>query len=289
MSIRKTIQERLRIPALFVAALSVVALAGCGSEAPLGAKITVTPNGSPIITNPSITASMTKTQQYRVDVADAAGLPMNDIYVDFMGQFTNGQSINFNGDIGSVPISAVPGVRPSVTLSSNQRTGPSGYAFIAVTAPYYATGVPLSFPLNQTALASATGGALPDGTYFYQITSLDIAGESTPGGPISATVTNVTPTTVAGSIALSWAAVPGATSYNVYGRSTFVPWSGAIGYLVTIICPCPDPVTYTDLGNFFPQAGPPPGANTTGLSVNSIIGTARATAGSSLTTFSINF
>ena len=282
MSMIKTIQERLRIPARLLAAFSLIALAGCGTEAPGLSTVTVTAFGTPIIhdpvTVPTITSPTTKTQNYRVSVADSTGLPLNDIDVNFLGQFTNGQSINFGGAVVSAP--------NSITVT--RKTDDFGFLYFAVTAPYYAVGVQLSFPLNQTAIPSATGGNLADDTYFYQITSLDFAGETTAGGPISATVTNVTPTTLTGSVALSWAAVPGATSYNVYGSST-TNFPGAPGYLVTILCPCPDPVTYTDTGQYFPQGPPPPAINTTGLGLNSVIGTAQATSGAALSTFSINF
>jgi hypothetical protein len=285
MGMINTIQERLRIPALLLAAFSLIAFAGCGTEAPGKSTITVAAFGDPIIigpiTNPSVTSTTTKTQNYRVSVADSTGLPLNDIDVNFLGQFTNGQSINFGGAIVSAP--------NSITVT--RQTGDFGFLYFAITAPYYAVGVQLSFPMNQIPTPSATGGNLVEDTYFYQITSLDFAGETTAGGAISALVTSGTSTpTINGSVALSWKAVPGATSYNVYGGSALLfPGPPAIGYLVTIICPCPDPVTYTDIGQYFPQGPPPPAINTTGLGLNSVIGTAQATSGSALETFSIDF
>jgi hypothetical protein len=283
MAINKTTIFRLAL--LLFMAVTAIQLTGCGPDAaPSGSTITVEKIGSPIIigpilTNPTGTATTTKTQNYRVSVADPTGLPMNDIDVNFLGQFSNGQYINFGGAIGTA----------TITLATSQKTGDFGFLDFAITSPYYSIGNVLSFPSNQTAAPLPTDGNLPDGTYVYQITSLDFAGESTAGGVISATVTNVTPTTATGSVTLTWKAVPGATKYNVYGNIS----PGAPGYLVTIDCsststPCPDPVTYTDIGQYSPGATPP-AANTTGVGLNSIVGTAQATSGAAIATFDISF
>jgi len=278
-----------RLVLLLFMAVATIQLTACGPDvAPSGSTITAVAIGAPVILNPvtvpTVTATTTKTQYYRITLTDNEGLPMNDLDVNLLGQFTDGQSIHFGsatligGAIGTAP----------VTLTITQKTGDFGFLDFAITAPYYSVGNVLSFPLNQTATPSATGGNLANDTYFYQITSLDYAGETTAGGPIAAIVTNVSTTAATGSVALSWSPVPGATSYNVYGRSTTL-FPGASGYLVTILCPCPDPVTYTDQGIYFPQGAAPPAGNTTGLGLNSVIGTAQATSGSALETFSINF
>lgn len=271
---------------LLFMAVAAIQLTGCGpDEAPTGSTITVEKIGIPIIegpilTNPTPTATTTKTQIYRVSVADSTGLPMNDIDVNFLGQFSSGQNINFGGSIGTA----------TVTLSTSQKTDDFGFLDFKITTPYYSIGNILSFPSNQTATPSATGGNLANGTYSYQITSLDFAGETPAGGSITAIVTNATPTTATGSVLLTWKAVPGATSYNVYGNI----FPGAPGYLVTIDCsstatPCPDPVTFTDLGQYYPAGAAPPAANTTGVGLNSIVGTAQATSGSALKSFDISF
>jgi hypothetical protein len=287
MSINKKTMFRLAL--LLFMAVAMVQLTACGSDsAPTGSKITVETIGSPIIigpilTNPTATATTTKTQTYRVSVTDPEGLPMNDIDVNFLGQFSNGQNINFGGAIGTA----------TVTLSTSQKTGDFGFLDFKITSPYYSIGVPLSSPFNQTATPSATGGTLADDTYFFTVTALDYAGETIPSLPISAPVTNATTTTATGSVKLSWAAVPGATSYKVYGRSASL-FPGAIGSLVIIDCsltatPCPNPVTYTETGQDFPQGAAPPGSNTTGVGLNSIVGTAQATSGAAIATFGISF
>ena len=282
MGMINTLQERLRIPALLLAAFSLIALAGCGTEAPGLSTITVTPFGAPIILNPvtvpTPTSPTTKTQNYRVSVADSAGLPLNGIDVNFLGQFTNGQSINFGGAIVSAP--------NSITVT--RQTDDFGFLYFAITAPYYAIN-PIHVPYNQTAVGSATGGTLGDGTYFYTVTALDIiGGETEATAPVSAVVTNSTPTATDGSVSVSWAAVPGASSYMVYGRI-----AGSEGALINILNPSGDPLTWIDTGSNTPTTAPCFGTaaacNTTGLSLNSVIGTGQATSGAAFSTFSINF
>jgi hypothetical protein len=263
---------------LFVA-VATIQLTGCGPDAaPSGSKITVTPFGDPVVLNPvtipTVTAPTTKMQSYRVSVADPAGLPMNDIDVNFLGQFTNGQSINFGG---SAPVTA------PVTVSITRKTDRFGFLLFDVTVPYYAV-TPIHVPYNQTAVGSATGGTMADGTYFYTVTALDFAGETDASLPVSAVVTNITPTTQTGSVAVSWQAVPGATSYRVYRGTTAL----TLRSLVQILNPSGDPLTFTDVGNTT-GATAPPTANTTGLSLNSIIGTVQATSGDALATFDISF
>jgi hypothetical protein len=262
------IKKLSRMSVLLLIAFSVMVLSGCGKSGtpPPGATLTIEKIGDPIVSNLTITASATKTQNYRVSVADDAGLPLSGVSVDSIGQFTNGVNINFGGSIGSAP----------KTLASTMKTGDSGFAPFAISVPYFAQGVQLQAPLNQTAIGSATGGQLSGGTYSYTVTALDFAGETDAVTPYSAIVSAPTTSTV-GSVALSWKAVAGATSYNVYGRI-----SGSEGLMVSILCPCPDPVTFVDTGSLTPTGTPPPVTNTTGISLNSVKGTFFATAGSAI-------
>lgn len=66
-------------------------------------------------------------------------------------------------------------------------------------------------PTGLTATASATGGSLATGTYFYVVTALNATGETLPSAEVSVPVTGPT-----GSVALASSAVPGATGYRVY-------------------------------------------------------------------------
>ena len=75
-----------------------------------------------------------------------------------------------------------------------------------------------------------TDTALADGTYFYEVSAVDDAGESTSKASVSATVNNEPPTaptnltaTVNGSnVNLNWNEVSDATSYNVYRDSSLI-------------------------------------------------------------------
>lgn len=69
----------------------------------------------------------------------------------------------------------------------------------------------LPAPGTVTATPSTTGGSLAAGTYYYKVTALNAQGQTTGSPEVSATTTTAT-----SSVALSWTAVPGATSYNVY-------------------------------------------------------------------------
>lgn len=66
-------------------------------------------------------------------------------------------------------------------------------------------------PTGLTATPSASGGTLAAGTYYYKVTALNAQGET-----IGSTEANATTTGSTGSVALSWTAVSGATSYKVY-------------------------------------------------------------------------
>jgi len=264
-------------------AVATIQLTACGPDvAPSGSKITVVALGAPItdgpITNPTVTTTTTKTQTYRISVTDNTGLPMNDIDVNLLGNFTNGQSIDFGGATGTAPI----------TLSTTQKTKQFGFLDFKIKVPYFAVSQ-IHVPYNQTAVGSTTGGTLVDGTYDYTVTALDFAGETEATAPISAIVSGTSTTTPAGSVTVSWAAVPGATSYTVYGRI----FPGSFGALITILNPSGDPLTWVDTGSNPPTTAPcfgtPAACNTTGLSLNSVVGTAQATSGSALETFSINF
>ena len=77
-------------------------------------------------------------------------------------------------------------------------------------------------PPTVTASATPTGGTLASGTAIYRVTAIGASGESLPT-TVSAAVTGPV-----GSVTLSWAAVPGARGYNIYGRT-----AGA-GFLVVV-------------------------------------------------------
>ena len=276
MAINKKTMFRLVL--LLFMAVATIQLTACGPDvAPGKSTIKVEALGLVIngpITNPTVTTTTTKTQTYRITLADEAGLPLNDLNVNILGSFTSGQSIQF-GDPSAI-------VSAPNSIAVTRKTGDFGFIDFAITTPYFALN-PIHVPFNQKAVGSAAGGTLLDGTYSYTVTALDIIGETEATAPISAVVSGAT-ITAGGSVTVSWQAVPGAIGYRVYGRI-----SGSEGALIDILSP--STVTYVDNGSNTPTTAPCFGAtcNTTGLSLNSVIGTAQATSGSALGTFSINF
>ena len=77
-----------------------------------------------------------------------------------------------------------------------------------------ALGLPdqVTTPGTVTPTPSASGGTLATGAYFVKVSALNGAGESLP----SVETSSISVTGPTGSIALAWAAVPGATGYKVY-------------------------------------------------------------------------
>ena len=112
----------------------------------------------------------------------------------------------------------------------------------------------LSPPAGVTAVASASGGALPSGTYAYQVTAVNTNGETT--APAAATVAVTGPH---GSVAVTWKPVLAAVTYTVYGRtagsSTKLAQAGPFAPGVT--------PTYVDTGAAAPGPESPPAVNTT--------------------------
>lgn len=119
-------------------------------------------------------------------------------------------------------------------------------------------GLPLDTP-TITSLSTTTGGAgaLHHSTsYSYRVSALNGAGETLASPEVSITtpanggVDNI-------NVVVTWQAVNGATSYNVYGRT-------AAGELLIANVAAPT-VTFTDAGTIAP-AGALPASNTTGAS-----------------------
>lgn len=110
----------------------------------------------------------------------------------------------------------------------------------------------LAAPGGVAATPLTTGGSLPAATYSYRVTARNSAGETLPSAAVSAITTGAT-----GMVSVTWTAVPGATSYSVYGRT-----AGAELLLATVT-----DTAYTDTGRTTP-AGPLPTANTTALAAS---------------------
>jgi hypothetical protein len=100
---------------------------------------------------------------------------------------------------------------PAQNLASH-----SGPILAALRIPATDLAAILNYIWSQTASAptvsaSNTGGSLSSGVYFIKIAAVDAFGERLVLNEVIATASGPN-----GSIALSWTAVPGATSYNVY-------------------------------------------------------------------------
>lgn len=111
-----------------------------------------------------------------------------------------------------------------------------------------ANAIALATPVNAAFSTATTGGTLAAATYFYRVSAINANGE-TPASTETSQVTTGTTSTVT----VNWSAVPGATGYNIYGRTT-----GAQQLIATVGAV----TTYTDTGAITPS-GALPTANTT--------------------------
>jgi hypothetical protein len=97
----------------------------------------------------------------------------------------------------------------------------SGANFVATSGMAMQTTFPASPPVIPTAaitskpgllaVASANGGTLSTGTYYYVATSIDAQGETLPGSEVVVFVEGPT-----GRVTFSWSAVTGALGYRIY-------------------------------------------------------------------------
>jgi len=122
----------------------------------------------------------------------------------------------------------------------------------AATGGTFAGGVSLPAPTGVTATGSATGGTLAAASYFYRVSAVNARGETL----ASTEVTSGALTGTTSSVALSWAAVPGATGYRVYRGTT----SGT--YTSPAFLSAPTGTTYTDTGGTALTAGTVAASNT---------------------------
>ena len=117
----------------------------------------------------------------------------------------------------------------------------------------------LAAPTALLATANAASGTLAAGTYYYVVTATNGSGFTTASNTASAVLTS------AGSVALSWTAVVGATSYNVY-RSTSLTF-GATTLLATGVTATSFPDTGAATVAGTPATTNGTGGNTTGAAV----------------------
>ena len=102
------------------------------------------------------------------------------------------------------------------------------------------TTLSLAAPVLGVPVASAAGGTFAAGTYFFQVSAINAAGETLPSVEARAATTGAT-----GSVVLTWAAVTGATGYRVYRAAT----SGAESVTPALVAAVGAVTTYTDTGS----------------------------------------
>lgn len=114
------------------------------------------------------------------------------------------------------------------------------------------------YPKGVTATLSA-GGTLPAGKYFYAVTALNINGETIrgTGQEVSATSNGTSNQT----ITITWLAVPGASSYNVYRAGTSAGY-GASSLLANVLA---GTLTYANSDTTALTTGTPPTATTAAI------------------------
>ncbi|MFA5803661.1 MAG: hypothetical protein WC879_03365 [Melioribacteraceae bacterium] len=142
------------------------------------------------------------------------------------------------------------------------------YIALLIAAPNDAsTGTTIAAPVNAAFTAGA--GTLAIGTYYYRVTALTPAGETTPSAETSLALAAI------GGVNVNWGAVAGATGYKIYGRSTGAELLIASVGAVT---------TYLDNGSITP-AGAMPIVNTTGIAEATYTGYARKAVTNNATNF----
>ena len=117
----------------------------------------------------------------------------------------------------------------------------------------------LAAPVNATFTTATTGGTLLDlTTYFYRVAAVNAQG----GTSLASTETSLetgNSTANTNTLTVKWAAVTGATSYKVYGRTT-----GGELFMATVAAPT---LQFVDDGSITP-AGALPTSATTDVTLN---------------------
>lgn len=111
-----------------------------------------------------------------------------------------------------------------ITLSWAASSGASSYIVFRGTASgSITTKTLLTAGVSGTSYTDSSALAGP--TYYYQITALNDSGQSSPSAETNASLTSFTlaGTVIASQNVLSWAAIPNATSYNVYRSAATSP------------------------------------------------------------------
>jgi hypothetical protein len=134
--------------------------------------------------------------------------PLPDSFERVSVQLVNGlpTTIDLDADLSValvVPTGLATTWRDAEPTAVVSRSGPE-------TEPHRRPDLKLSPPAGVTATASAGGGALTSGIYYYEVTALGANGESLPSDGVSVQVSGP------GKVALVWTAVAGADAYRIY-------------------------------------------------------------------------
>ena len=106
-------------------------------------------------------------------------------------------------------------------------------------------------PVQSASSTATTGGTIAAGTYYYKITSITAAGESTGSNEISQATTGTTST-----VTLNWTAATNATGYKIYRGTT----AGGENLLIATISSGAT-VTYVNTGTETTSTASPPAVN----------------------------
>jgi uncharacterized phage protein gp47/JayE len=119
------------------------------------------------------------------------------------------------------------------------------------------TNAPLPVPGGVGVAANNSGGTLPAGTRYYHVTALNAFGETTGSADVAGVTTGTT-----GRNVITWSAVAGATSYQVYVTQTANSTGQLLGSTTGL--------TYTDSGSVTPTTIEPTTNTTSGITLNAV-------------------
>jgi hypothetical protein len=140
---------------------------------------------------------------------------------------------------------------------------------LSASSPRLVLDAPGSYVVNRVSGGSTTAtGQLRGGKAAYVVTAVNAQGESLPSAEVVATLLDASNNAVS----LSWAAITGATSYNVY-RGTYPGGENTLQSVGNV-------TAFTDVGAG--AAGTPPVANTSVLAAPVQAASSTATAGGTL-------
>ncbi len=163
------------------------------------------------------------------------GLTNGTTYYFVVTSANAGGESAISGEVSATPQVSVPGVPTAISATSGNAQ--ATVSWTAVTGAvsysvYYRTAANVTIA-NGTKVANATSGGAITGlangtTYYFVVTAANAGGESAISGEVSATPqvpapgapTAISATSGDAQATVSWTAVTGATSYNVYYKTT---------------------------------------------------------------------